>query len=62
MSQIGKQRTYGAPGEATSAALQICPNCKVQSVPRGIISTKPNATGEKHCLNCGHVIGRVKGS
>jgi uncharacterized protein YjdB len=58
MSQIGDTRVYTSVDEKTSTKLVQCPQCKVNVVPKGINSTRPGAEGEKHCPNCGHVIGR----
>lgn len=56
--QEGKTRAYSNVDERTSPLLKLCPNCKVNSVPRGITDVSPLSIGEKHCPNCGHVYGR----
>lgn len=58
MSQIGDIREYTSIDESGSKLLAKCPVCQVESVPRGINSTRPGAAGEKHCLNCGAIYGR----
>lgn len=58
MSQIGDTRVYTSVDEKDSPKKEQCPKCSVYAVPRGINSTRPDATGEKHCPNCGHVYGR----
>jgi predicted RNA-binding Zn-ribbon protein involved in translation (DUF1610 family) len=55
-SQIGVTREYSSIDESESAALQRCPKCKVYTVPKGISGKQST---EKHCPNCGHVIGRT---
>lgn len=58
MSQIGKTRVYTNVDEKNSPAKVQCAKCQVYAVPRGISSSKPTASGEKHCPNCGHIHGR----
>jgi len=56
--QIGLTRIYTNVEEKTNPAKVQCSLCKVYAVPRGITSTRPNAAGEKHCPNCGHINDR----
>jgi hypothetical protein len=58
MSQIGDTRVYTNIDEKTSPKLVQCPQCMVKVVPKGINSSRPDAAGEKHCPNCGHIFGR----
>lgn len=54
-TQIGKIREYTNVDESESKLLALCPLCKVKAVPRGISSSRPTTSGDKHCPNCGHV-------
>lgn len=59
-SQYDATREYGSVDESELASLRMCPQCKVNAVPRGITSTRIVAHGEKSCPNCGYVFGRPK--
>jgi ribosomal protein S27E len=55
-SQYGVTREYSNTDESESPELVQCPKCNVKTVPKGIAGKQAT---EKHCMNCGHVIGRT---
>lgn len=60
-TQIDTTRYYtSVESESDPAATKVkCVKCQVFAVPRGIVSSRTSAEGEKMCPNCGHVHGRA---
>lgn len=63
-SQFNETRVYSSANENTDTRKIQCPQCKVQSVPRGISTSGTNALGDvkTNCPNCGHVYGGLHNS
>lgn len=60
--QYGTTRIYTSTTEGASKPTQQCPLCKVNVVPRGLMSTRyQGVTGEKDkvCPNCGYDMYRT---